>query len=660
MTGMELLLLAFGVFLFGAVITALLGRWTILNGWVAFLFGLIGNLLTIVAALSFLVGEGGEAPSSYSLFNIPISTIFYIDRLGALFILIISFISIFSLLYSIRYMEIYKRNTALYYPFLLLFILGMIGVASVRNMFIFLLFWEFMTLTSYLLVIYETELPENLLAGFRYFFWSHLAAGCIMISTALFFVQTNSFDFAAFKEAIPTIAKEHPAILHSILALFLIGFGIKAGMFPFGNFWLPDAHPAAPSPVSALLSGVMIKTGVYGILRFFLWMLPPSDISNIWGSIIAVFGVLSLTFGTLSALEQVDTKRLLAFSSIGQMGYILLGIGVGLALLPKDTAFAYLAILAGLFHLTNHAVFKALLFLTAGSILYKKGTRDLAKMGGFISSMPWTFFAVVMGALAIGGLPPFSGFVSKWLIVFSSTLSAKMHYEFPIWAMAALFAGGLSIAYTLKYIGAAFLGLRKEEKVDDVPLTMQIPQFVLAILCLLMGVFAVFPLQLIHFSLQGSIANLPSYSQLLGSGLSITPQVKNLAVAIWNPLLILLSLAILSVIFYEFIRGARKETVIWLGGTMPEEKDLIYRPSGFFLTLRRGMWSNIPSIPLPRIERLGRLSVAPGEDVYEPLIRLGQRFIERLRKSHSGLLQTYILWQMLGLAIVILLIYVFK
>ncbi|MGC8842966.1 MAG: hypothetical protein ACP5QS_03410, partial [bacterium] len=143
-------------------------------------------------------------------------------------------------------------------------------------------------------------------------------------------------------------------------------------------------------------------------------------------------------------------------------------------------------------------------------------------------------------------------------------------------------------------------------------------------------------------------------------GLSITPRLKNFAVAIWNPLLILLALAILSALFYEFIKGKRKETVIWVGGTMPSREALTYRPSGFFLTLRRGIWSNIPSIPLPRIERLGRLSVAPGEDVYEPLIRLGSRFIDRLRRLHSGLLQTYILWQMLGLAIALLLIYVFK
>ncbi|MBC7327808.1 hypothetical protein H5T87_06800 [bacterium] len=657
MTGTELLLCGFGILLVGAILTAIFGRWAILNGWIAFIFGFIGNLLTFIASLSFLMGEGN---ATYIMEEAILPSIFYVDKLGALFILVISFISIFAFLYSIRYIEHYRKNTALYYPFLLLFTLGMIGVVSVKNMFAFLVFWEFMTLTSYLLVIYQSERPENLLAGFRYFFWSHIAAGCIMISTALLFVQTNSFDFFIFKGTMPKISQQHPVILHSILALFLIGFGIKAGMFPFGNFWLPDAHPAAPSPVSALLSGVMIKTGVYGILRFFLWMLPPSPEQGVWGAIIAFFGVLSLTFGTFSALEQEDIKRLLAFSSIGQMGYILLGIGVGLALLPKNTPLSYFAFCAGIFHLMNHAVFKGLLFLSAGSILYRKGTRDFGRLGGLIRSMPYTFFAVVMGALAIGGLPPFSGFVSKWLLVFSATLSAKLHYEFPIWAMAALFAGGISIAYILKYLGSAFLGLRIDEKREDVPLTMQISQFVLATFCLLMGVFAVYPLQVVHFSLQDSIPNLPSYSQLFGTGLSITPQLRGLAVAIWNPLLILLSLAILSAIFYEFIRGTKKESEVWVGGTMPPQRTLIYHSHGFFLTLRKGIWSNIPNLPLPRVERLGRLSASPGEDVYEPLIKMGRGFIDKLRRAHSGLLQTYILWQVIGLAIALLLIFGLK
>lgn len=659
MNGMELLLIGISFLFGGAVITALLGRWTILNGIVAFLTGFIGNLLIIFASLSLLIGLGGENALK-SPVGLPLSSILYVDKLGAIFLLIISTISILSLLYSIRYIEHYKKNTALYYPFLLLFILGMIGVVSVRNMFAFLIFWEFMTLTSYFLVIFESERPENLLAGYRYFLWSFFSAGCLELAIALLYVQTNSFDMHIFKGAIPVVAEKHPVILHTVLALFFLGFWIKSGMFPFGNFWLPDAHPAAPSPVSALLSGVMIKTGVYGIIRIFLWMLPPSPAMSIWGAIIAGFGAISLVLGTLSALEQSDVKRLLAFHSIGQMGYILLGIGAGLALLPLNIPFGYFAIFAGIFHLMNHSVFKSLLFLTAGSLLYRKGTRELSEMGGLASSMPLTFVAALVAALAIGGIPPLNGFVSKWLLVFSTALPARFHYEFPIWAIASIFASGLTIASMLKYIGSAFLGFKQENEVKDVPLSMQIPQLILAFACIVMGIVAVLPLQLIYYSLQDCLSDLPNYSQLFGTGLSITPQLKGLTVAIWNPILIVVSLAILSAIFYQFIKGAKKETTIWVGGTLPQQRLLIYDPHSFFLTLRKGIWSNIPSVPLPKVERIGRISISAAEDVYQPLINLGARFINRLRRAHSGLLQTYILWQVIGLAIALLLIFGLK
>jgi len=655
MNGMELLLQGFGILVVGAIITALLGKWHRLNGWIAFVLGSIASVLILISAIGTLTSSAPPLKGS------GIFSIFFLDKLSSFFLLIISGISIMSLLYSIRYIEHYRKSTSLYYPFLLLFILGMSGVVSVRNMFAFLLFWEFMTLTSYFLVIYESEKPENLLAGFRYFFWSFLSAGCVELAIALLYIQTNSFDMSIMKGAMPVIQEKHPFMFHSLLALFLIGFGIKAGIFPFGNFWLPDAHPAAPSPVSALLSGVMIKTGVYGILRTFLWMLPLSPASNIWGTVISAMGAISLVMGTLSALEQTDSKRLLAFHSIGQMGYIFLGVGAGLALLSLNSPFGYFALFGGMLHLFNHSIFKSLLFLSAGSILYRKGTRELSQLGGLASSMPLTFLSALTASLAIGGIPPLNGFVSKWLLVFSTSIPARLHYEFPIWAIAGIFASGLTIASMLKYVGSAFMGLKKEEdNFNDVPLTMQISQILLAAACLITGVFAVLPLGIIYNSLRESIMNLPSYEQLIGTGIEIAPKLKGLTIALWNPMLILLSLIVLSVIFYEFIRGAKKETTIWLGGVLVDRRNLVYDPHSYFFTLRRGIWANISSIPLPKIERLSRLSLAPGEDVYEPLIRLGQRFIERLRKSHSGLLQTYILWQMLGLAIVILLIYAFK
>ncbi len=661
MTGTNDLLFGLGILALGALATAFMGRWRSISGITAFIFGLFGNFFLMLSAVLRLLGEEVEGPTLHILRGVELGPIFQMDGLGAFFTLLISFISLLALLHSIRYMEIYPKSTALYYPFLLLFNLGMVGVVSVGNMFIFLIFWEFMTLTSYLLVIYESEHPENLLAGFRYFFWSFLAAGCIMIATALLYVQTKSFNFVDFKIAMGGIIRERPAVFHSTMALFLLGFGIKAGMFPLGNFWLPDAHPAAPSPVSALLSGVMIKTGIYGVLRFFLWMLPIGFGMSFWGTIIAFFGAVSLFMGTLSALEQEDVKRMLAYSSIGQIGYILLGIGVGLVLLPQQTPLAYLALIAGMFHILNHGLFKSLLFLISGSLIYRTGTRDLQKLSGLIASMPYTFVAALVAGVAIGGLPPFNGFVSKWLIILTSTLSGKIHYELPIWAVAGIFTTGLTIAYIVKFLGSAFLGLRSNiPKEGDVPSSMQFPQMLLAFLCFLTGFLAYYPLQFIHHCLQVSLGALPSYAQLFGPSPIIAPQVKGLMVGLWNPFLVTASLLFWGLLFYSLLVGAKKEVEVWVGGTMPSTEALIYRARGFSLTLRRGIWSVLPSLKTPSLERMGALSLSLGEDIYDFFIEAGRRALARLRRTHSGLLQTYLLWQILGLAIVLLLAFVLK
>ena len=207
--------------------------------------------------------------------------------------------------------------------------------------------------------------------------------------------------------------------------MIFLGFLVKAGGFPFGMWWLPDAHPAAPSPVSALLSGAMIKLGLYGILRVFLSLMPPGPWLLPWGFVIATFGTLSLFFGTMAALVQLDSKRLLAYHSIGQVGYMLLGFGLGLALLERDPALAAVAIVAGLFHLLNHACFKGLLFLNAGMFEVVTGERDLNRLGGLNKVVPLTAACTIVASLSIAGLPPFNGFSSKWLLYHASVWSGR-------------------------------------------------------------------------------------------------------------------------------------------------------------------------------------------------------------------------------------------
>lgn len=330
---------------------------------------------------------------------------FRIDGLSALFLIIIAVLFTAAALYGIGYLAHYRRESLrrYYFPFPL-FMAGMLAVVSTSDWFWFLVFWEFMTLVSYFLVIFEYRKKQNLSAGFIYFFMTQSTSAGLMLVVIFLSNRTGSFAFASLPDLFRSLAQSNPWALHALLALFFIAFATKAGMYPLG-IWLPEAHPAAPASISALLSGVMIKIGVYGLLRVFVWALPVSGISSAWGTVIASLGVVSMLIGTLRALGENDSKRLLAQSSIGQMGYILLGLGLGMAFLPHSPLFGAVALVGCLYHVINHACFKSLLFFNSGSILYRTGTRDLNQLGGLVKVMPLAAACAVVGALAIAGAP---------------------------------------------------------------------------------------------------------------------------------------------------------------------------------------------------------------------------------------------------------------
>ncbi len=457
-------------------------------------FSALGSLMGIVLSVAVLFLD---QTFSYSLpSTIPLLTFsFTVDQLSAFFILIISTISLVASIYGIGYIKHYYKKysiSALIF-FYNLFILGMIMVVSANNALFFLLVWEIMSLSSYFLVIFENKEKENIQAGTMYFIMTHV--GTIFITLAFFFLYkyTGSFDFETIKNSISNV----PALARNTVFFFaLIGFGTKAGMIPF-HIWLPKAHPAAPSHVSALMSGVMIKTAIYMFIRIFMDIMP--QVPLWWGFIFLIIGSICAILGILYALAQSDIKKILAYSSIENIGIIFLGIGSSLVFwsLGYDDL-ATLALIASLFHTLNHSIFKSLLFMGAGSIVSQTHTRNIEKYGGLVKYMPQTAFFFLIGSMAISALPPFNGFASEWMI-FQSLFAGirgfdtSVQWVFMLATSALAFTGGLALTCFVKAFGSIFLARPRSEAVTHAKESGTALNFgmgVLAILALLIGVFA--------------------------------------------------------------------------------------------------------------------------------------------------------------------------
>jgi formate hydrogenlyase subunit 3/multisubunit Na+/H+ antiporter MnhD subunit len=365
----------------------------------------------------------------------------------------------------------------------------------------------------------------------------------------------------------------------------LLGFGMKAGIWPFGPVWLPDAHPAAPSPVSALLSGVMIKTGIYGLLRTFFWLVPSGSVQGfsplVWGGILAVFGTVTLLMGTFSALKQEQTKRLLAFHSIGQVGYIVLGAGAALMLLPSGASAGTLAVVAlagAVFHTINHALFKSLLFFNAGTMLRATHTQDLNKLGGLFTVMPVTAVTCLIASFSIAGVPMFNGFASKWTIYVSTITGGGFAPLLAVCGLLGILTSALTLASFMKFFGIAFLSRRSAlvvqqtaaAKALEAPATMQAPQVFLATACLALGLVPAAGYILIAAMLsagpQGIAAALPA---LVSESGSLVKGVSFGGTALFVPLLVAAVLGVLMALAWTISRlGAapRRRGDIWLCG----------------------------------------------------------------------------------------------
>jgi hydrogenase-4 component B len=419
-----------------------------------------------------------------------------LDALGAFFLLLIGVGALPAALYGVGYTRAYAGRYSLRWlgAMLNLFLLTMSLVVLADNVLTFLLMWEAMSLTSYFLVMTEHDGADTAAAGGWYLAMTH--AGLALILTALVMLIPPG-PGSTFAELRLTVATLSPTTRSVVFTLAVLGFGSKAGLVPL-HVWLPRAHPAAPSHVSALMSGVMVKLGVYGVLRFALDLLGEGPVW--WGGLLIALGAASALLGVLYALMEDDLKRLLAYSTVENVGLVFIGVGAGLLFAALDhEASAVLALAAALYHALNHTAFKSLLFLGAGAVLHATGKRNLNELGGLIQRMPWTAACFLVGALAIGGLPPLNGFVSEWLL-FQSLLpaiasSAPLVPPLMTLAVGALaLTAGLAAASFVKAFGIGFLALPRSAgaaAAHEAPASMRVAMTALAGLCALFGVGAV-------------------------------------------------------------------------------------------------------------------------------------------------------------------------
>ncbi|MFH1857171.1 MAG: proton-conducting transporter membrane subunit [Candidatus Omnitrophota bacterium] len=428
------------------------------------------------------------------LFNFN-NLVFSLDYVSLFFISVILLVSVPSAVFSIGYLKKEYSNAKITTGWILLtiFVLSMMAVVTVRDAFLFIIVWEIMSLVSYFLVVFDTKDEKSIQAGTIYIVMTHIGTAFIILAVLTMYKYAGSFDFAVLKEACYSMPSE---IKNRVFLFLLIGFGTKAGIVPL-HIWLPYAHPQAPSHISGIMSGVMIKTGIYGIIRFVIYILGVDSLW--WGILILIVAAISCLVGVIYALMEHDIKKLLAYCSVENIGIILLGVGTAMIFIKINSPIpAVFAMTAGLYHLINHALFKGLLFLCAGSIYKASGERDIEKLGGLIKFMPWTAASFLIGSMAISALPPLNGFVSEWLtfqVFFLGTLNTHLYIKVFMTLLAAVLAltGGLAAACFVKAFGITFLAIPRSAKAwqaKEVSFTMKAAMLFLAILTVIFGVAA--------------------------------------------------------------------------------------------------------------------------------------------------------------------------
>lgn len=588
------------------------------------------------------------------------------DPLTAWFLLPTLLLSALSAIYGAGYLRAWQGRRPLgpVWLFYCLLVLGMSFVLLARNAVLFLFAWELMAVASFFLVTFDHEDEAAREAGWIYFVATHLGTAFLLVFFLLLARETGSMDFGVWAEK--GVAAHGLAGILFLLAI--IGFGTKAGFMPF-HVWLPEAHPAAPSHVSALMSGVMIKTGIYGLVRAFTFLgTPPLW----WGWLLIGMGLTSGVLGVLSALAQHDLKRLLAYHSVENIGIIALGLGVGLlGLSTGSTTLTVLGFGGGLLHVANHALFKGLLFLGAGAVLQTTGTHEIDHLGGLLKRMPWTAVTFLVGAVAISGLPPLNGFVSEFLIfmgAFQGGVLLNAAIAVPLLALIAGLAliGGLAAACFTKAFGVVFLGELRSRHVfgaREAGWAMRLPMLLLAAACALIGLLA----PLVVGNLLPVLENVTGLPHEVVRE-SLAASTASLPWVVLGSIVFLLLLLTLVLLRRGLLAGRPVvETVTWRCGYARPSARMQYTASSFaqpLVDLFRPLLRTRKSVQKPDgcFPRAGALKTATPDISREELYRPGFQYIaawlSRLRWLQHGNVQLYVLY--IAVTLMVLLAWKFR
>jgi len=601
--------------------------------------------------------------------NLLSQQLFLFDPLALFFLVVIALVCAPSAVFSIGYLrgEYSKGRSIIATVLLALFVLSMCMVVTAGNLFSFLVFWELMSLSSYFLVVFDYKHEKSVRAGTIYLIMTHLGTASLMAALFILYAQAGSFNFLAVKQAAAVMPVQ---MRNTVFLLLLFGFATKAGVVPV-HIWLPIAHPQAPSHISSIMSGVMIKTAIYGMIRFFVMLLGPGP--QWWGILILALAVVSCLVGVIYALMDHDLKRLLAYHSVENIGIILLGIGAAMLFAAKGIFLvAVIGMCAGLYHLVNHALFKGLLFLCSGSVVKATGIRDMEKMGGLIKSMPWTAAFFLIGAMGISALPPLNGFVSEWLTFqtfFAGILQSGGWIKvFMVLCVAALaLTSGLAAACFVKAFGITFLAMPRSyraQEAKEVSVSLKLGMGFLAVMVIIFGVGAGIIATCIARVAQDILGAHESAFSFQWFSLTIaTAQAISISPFIIAALLLVFSFGVLS----WFMFGLRPKTArynTWDCGYYALDARTEYTATAFSKPFRIAF--SFFLLPYRKSEKIRDSFYHVRSFTYEthttplferhfygPFLRIVYNIAFKLRKLQPGIINLYLLYIFLALVILV-------